>query len=557
MLIAWEPKKEMPGKQMSARCYLASVALTGALCFLFCSCGGGSSSSGPPPPPPSPDFNLVVSPSLLPVTLGTNGPPALISVQSQNGFGGSVTVSIKGLPEGSTSSPASPFTVGPNGSQEVRFSVPGSTAIGSATVQFSATSGSLSKQASLAVDIRPAPAIRTYQDGETLYVEADSGAEAARVGMLTSWGGAIVEISLNGINYVNHNDTGRQVQVGLWDGNANYSNGSWGWSMSQGGDHYLNGSPLLAQTIGPDFVYIKTQPLYWLPDLFGGDSAHPIPGDVYVEQWVSPVPAYSRAFKVHYKITHFGNDTHANQPQEFPSVYVNRGFDSFVYYPGFLPWTYGALQHYAMPPLPQISPLLPTFEQWGAYADANETGLTVYTPGSYPYSTGFNATGDSPEGTNDFAPFTVFSWYPNAVLESDIYVVAGPVAEARPVIYQLHDASSKPSAFPPWGVFEVPQSGQTVSGSTVVVGGWTFGTSQVMSLDVFLDGVAVGTATYGSPRPDIPKAYPGIPDTNSGFQYTLDSTKYTSGRHDLVVKATDAIGNLAVFPTAHITISNP
>jgi Bacterial Ig domain len=151
----------------------------------------------------------------------------------------------------------------------------------------------------------------------------------------------------------------------------------------------------------------------------------------------------------------------------------------------------------------------------------------------------------------------VFSWYPNAVLESDIYVVAGPVAEARPVIYQLHDANSKPSAFPPWGVFEVPQSGQTVSGSTVEVGGWTFGTSQVMSLDVFLDGVAVGTATYGSPRPDIPKAYPGIPDTNSGFQYTLDSTKYTSGRHDLVVKATDAIGNLAVFPTAHITISNP
>lgn len=54
------------------------------------------------------------------------------------------------------------------------------------------------------------------------------------------------------------------------------------------------------------------------------------------------------------------------------------------------------------------------------------------------------------------------------------------------------------------GVFEVPQSGQTVSASKVEIAGWTFGTSQIMSLDVFLDGVEVGTATYGSPRPDFP-----------------------------------------------------
>ena len=174
-----------------------------------------------------------------------------------------------------------------------------------------------------------------------------------------------------------------------------------------------------------------------------------------------------------------------------------------------------------------------------------------------PYSTGFNATGDSPEGTNDFAPFTVFSWYPNAVLESDIYVVAGPVAEARPVIYQLHNNDSKPSAFPPWGVFEVPQSGQTVSGSEVEVGGWTFGTSQIISLDVFLDGVEVGTATYGSPRPDIPKAYPGIADLNSGFQYILDSTKYRSGGHDLVVKATDAIGKICIMGPMTTSLSSP
>jgi hypothetical protein len=145
------------------------------------------------------------------------------------------------------------------------------------------------------------------------------------VGLLTSWGGTIVEASLNGTNYVNSNDPGRQLQVSLWDGDADYVN-SWGYNPVQAGDRYFDGSPVLGQTIGPESIYIKTQPIQWAPESFGGGPGNPILGDAYVEQWLTPVPNRGRAFKVHYKITHFGTDTHTNTFQELPVVYVNRGF---------------------------------------------------------------------------------------------------------------------------------------------------------------------------------------------------------------------------------------
>jgi len=55
----------------------------------------------------------------------------------------------------------------------------------------------------------------------------------------TIWGGSIVEVSLNGTNFVNEHDTGREVQAAQYDGSAQYDNcagctGSFGWNPVQG-----------------------------------------------------------------------------------------------------------------------------------------------------------------------------------------------------------------------------------------------------------------------------------------------------------------------------------
>lgn len=66
-------------------------------------------------------------------------------------------------------------------------------------------------------------------------------------------------------------------------------------------------------------------------------------------QWVSVVPGFNRVFKVHYKITYFGLDTHANKFQELPVMHVNPNVPNFFYYGGSLPWTNGALSQHVMP----------------------------------------------------------------------------------------------------------------------------------------------------------------------------------------------------------------
>jgi hypothetical protein len=516
---------------------------------------GGSGSSGPPPPPPPASFSFSVNPPALSGTVGAPTPPIVISAASQNGFSGAVSVAISGLPPGATTAPSSPFNLMSDTTQEVVFSIPDTAQTGSVTLQFTATSGQLSKTALLTLAIAPAPVIQTYQSGPMLYLEATTTNETTRVGLLTTWGGSVVEVSVNGVNTVNANDPGREVQAELWDGNVAANNLPF-WGVVQAGDHDYDGSPVLTQTVGPDSIYVKTQPLQWVPENFGGGSGNPVLADFYIEQWLTPVPGHGRAFKIHYKITHFGTDTHANAGQEFPAVYVNRGWDTFVYYGGTEPWTYKPLSNFTMPDLPHQGPLLYTPEEWGAYVDANNWGLTVYTPGSFLYTHGFNNAGASPDGTNYFVPVTPFTWAPGAVLESNIYMIAGPVSDARAILYEMRRQETNPSPFTAVSYLEEPQSGDTLSGPGALVGGWAFGTSDITRVDVLVDGTVVGTATYGLSRPDFPAFFPHISNTNVGFQYFLDTTKYSNGPHDIVVKIVDANGNLAIQPTAHVTTKN-
>src|SRR6266576_4115525 len=114
------------------------------------------------------------------------------------------------------------------------------------------------------------------------------------------------------------------LQTSLWDGNADYTT-SWGYNPIEAGDHMFHGSPLLVSTLMPDSIYRKTQPIQWAPENFG-DGTDPVLGDAYIEKWILVVPGYNRVFKVHYRITHFGTDSHAQNKQELPVAYVNPNF---------------------------------------------------------------------------------------------------------------------------------------------------------------------------------------------------------------------------------------
>jgi hypothetical protein len=414
------------------------------------------------------------------------------------------------------------------------------------------TSGALSHSAQLSVTAEAM--VQTYQNGSVLYLESRTSTDVARIGLETNWGGSIVEVSVNGTEFVNRADTGREVQVSYHDGN--YQN----WNPTLGGDNFDQGTPTQAFSFDPVSLYTKAIPLQWLPNYYGGGAGQPIAGDILVEQMITAVTSQPHTFKVHYKVTHLGNDLHTNAEEEYPAVYTNKAYNQFVYYSGPAPWTNGAVTVTQFPNLPQVSNELYGPEHWGALVDSQNAGLTVYVPSQFSRFNGFAAVipggpgGPTDDSTNYFALHPYWTIGPGFSFQGDIYVIAGDYTTARQIVYQLHQSVSEPDISSPLGFIDTPSTGATVTGLTPV-NGWAFDDVSVSKVEVLVDGAADGAASYGSPRPDVAAAYPHAP-VNVGYTYLLDTSKYANGIHTLNVRATDSSGNAGIFPSVVVFVNN-
>lgn len=517
---------------------LAAAGLSG--------CGGGAASGA------TPDFSISVSPSAVSADVGSTTPPIAISVNAQPGFSGTVNIALQGVPQGVTALPSSSFSLNAGTSQPITFSVTGSASVGSSSITALATSGSRSHQAqfSLTADA----IVRTYQIGSALYLESGTATDTARIGLETNWGGSIVEASVNGTNFVNEHDTGREVQPSYRDGsNPNYN-------PTLGGDMFDQGTSTISYVVAPDSLSVTAQPLQWDPTSYGGGQGQPVAGDVLVEQTVTAVTSQPHTFKVHLKATHLANDQHATTGQEFPAVYTNRDYNRFVFYSGNAPWTNGATTVTLLPVLGQ-QPFGSYYisEQWGALVDTQNIGLTVYVPSVDPYVTSFTApdvggNGPTDNSTNYFAPLGNLTIGPGFVFEGDFYVIGGDSTQARQIVYQLRQSLNIPDIFAPFENVDQPSSSSTLSGLTSVTG-WAFDDVKVAKVEILIDGVVAGTANYGSPRPDVQQVFPSAP-VNVGFTYSLDTTRYTNGPHTLNVRATDSSGNVGLTPADQIVVFN-
>ncbi|PYX91683.1 MAG: hypothetical protein DMG71_19685, partial [Acidobacteria bacterium] len=103
-----------------------------------------------------------------------------VSVAPQNGFRGSVDVTLQGLPSGVNASLGSSFAVQAGGSQSVTFSVSGAAANGIFQITISGTSGAISHSTQILLTTEPIVNVLTYQNGSILYLESDSGTDTSR-----------------------------------------------------------------------------------------------------------------------------------------------------------------------------------------------------------------------------------------------------------------------------------------------------------------------------------------------------------------------------------------
>jgi hypothetical protein len=487
--------------------------------------------------------------------VGNITPAVLISINPENGFAGSVNIGLLGIPQGITAIPSATFSLSAGASQSVTFGVSDSAGVGPSSIAIHATSGTLSHDATLILTAEAR--VHTYQNGSLLYLESGTASDTARIGLDSRWGGSIVEVSVNGNDFVNRHDTGREIQPSYRDGdNLDYN-------PTLAGDDIDQGTPTISYSLAADSLHIEAQPLQWYAEKYGGQLGDPIPGDVLVEQSISAVPGELNTFLVHIKATHLGNDLHTNTGQEFPAVYTNRNIGRFISYNGGAPWTNAPTTVTKLPDLGQPTPAYYIPERWGALVDDHDQGITVYVPSINPWVIGFaaidNTTPDqgSPtdDATNYFAPLGNLSIGPGFVFEGDFYVIAGDYKLARQTIYRLHQNLNIPVIFAPFEATDQPALGATVRGITPVTG-WAFADeATVTKVEILVDGSTDGQASYGQSRPDVPASMPDSP-INVGFSYSLDTTKYPNGLHRIYVRVTDSSGNIAVEPSVPATFAN-
>jgi hypothetical protein len=107
----------------------------------------------------------------------------------------------------------------------------------------------------------------------------------------------------------------------------------------------------------------------------------------------------------------------------------------------------------------------------------------------------------------------------------------------QPVIL-LKSAASGTDFTAPTSGWELDPTASTAFAGTVTFYPWAFDPVGVQSVQIFLDGTLIGTATGGFPRPDVVMVYPSA-TLNCGYQFVFNSALYSKGAHTLTAVATD------------------
>ncbi len=119
-------------------------------------CGSKSSPQPPPTPTPAADFTLTAAPATVALTAGAAPQQISVSANPVNNFATTVAVTLTGLPTGVTAAPAT-LTLTPGTPQTVTLTAASSAPLSSTTLTVSATSGTLTHTASVALTTAAAP----------------------------------------------------------------------------------------------------------------------------------------------------------------------------------------------------------------------------------------------------------------------------------------------------------------------------------------------------------------------------------------------------------------
>ena len=108
----------------------------------------------------------------------------------------------------------------------------------------------------------------------------------------------------------------------------------------------------------------------------------------------------------------------------------------------------------------------------------------------------------------------------------------------------------------PFGTLETPDYRATLN-NTATGSGWALDNVAVTTVEVLIDNQKITEAIYGLSRPDIAIVWGSFPNAGrSGFNFSIDTTRFSNGEHSLVVRVLDAAGNATLIGARPVIFQN-
>jgi beta-N-acetylglucosaminidase len=108
---------------------------------------------------------------------------------------------------------------------------------------------------------------------------------------------------------------------------------------------------------------------------------------------------------------------------------------------------------------------------------------------------------------------------------------------------------------PAIGWMDSPVANSTISGTTSIRG-WFIDGSGVEKVEVLVDGNVVGNAQYGLPRQDVLTYHSAYENSNSGYEYSLNTENLSNGTHYIAVRSTAVNGSTKLLQAVKVNVQN-
>ena len=400
-----------------------------------------------------------------------------------------------------------------------------------------------------------------------------------KLGIRREWGGSIIFFGLagttgsgqNGSNVIDANDTGREVQVALYDPDRAMQNCAYnascrstptscansitflGWNPVQGGNRCNVGSGVISSSTANGVLDVATQPLHWNPNWDRTDCSDVACSDSQLRQRRSEVTVRQRArfinqhvVELDYTVDNPSDLGHASTGQEFPTVYTANGQQG----PDLWRLYDSSLTQVTIDQPGNDGFFYRNFDSAGGWVSLQNEN-SDYGVGMYYENrlTGFQGWQNRSLPFNNFRAQFAFAIPAHAAVLARAYLILGGLGTVAAA------AATLDRQLPPFGWLDQPTADQQLTGSATVAG-WVLDNKGVTSVELWVDGALFSALTYGDSRPDVCLVWPGYSGCDQvGFNGRVDTSALTPCQHLLEIKATDADGNQRVIARRRVSVA--